>query len=69
MQEFESSNPSTGYWIFFTLVCSKICIICLKRPKINYKEAKDVPFKNILLLVKANKERTRNQAKLTKNIN
>ena len=28
--------------IFFTL----ICIVCLKRPKINEKEAEDAPFKN-----------------------
>ena len=36
------SNPSTVYWMgmtFFTLICCKNCIVCLKRPKINEKEA------------------------------
>ena len=26
---------------FFTLICCKVCIFCLKRPKINEKEAED----------------------------
>ena len=30
--------PDTG-WTFFTLICCKNCIVCLKRPKINKKEA------------------------------
>ena len=29
---------------FFTLICCKICIVCLKRPKINEKEAEVGPF-------------------------
>ena len=29
----------------FTLICCKICIVCLKRPIINEKEAEDGPFK------------------------
>ena len=36
-----SSNPSAVYWMdmtFFTLICCKICIVCLKRLKINEKE-------------------------------
>ena len=31
-------------WTFFTLICGKNCIVCLKRPKINKKEAEDGPF-------------------------
>ena len=30
---------------FFTLICCKNCIVCLKRPKINEKEAGVGPFK------------------------
>ena len=45
-------NPGTGYWMdmtFFTLICCKNCIACLKRPKINKKEAGFGPFlKNIV---------------------
>ena len=29
---------------FFTLICWKISNVCLKRPKINEKEAEDDPF-------------------------
>ena len=29
----------------FTVICCKICIVCLKRPKVNEKEAEDGPFK------------------------
>ena len=29
---------------FFTLICCKNCIVCLKRPKINEKEAGVGPF-------------------------
>ena len=29
---------------FFTYICCKICIVCLKRPKINEKEAGVGPF-------------------------
>ena len=35
-------DPSAGYWMdmtFFTFICCKNCIVCLKRPKINKKEA------------------------------
>ena len=31
---------------FFTLICCKNCIVYLKRPKINEKEAGAGPFKN-----------------------
>ena len=37
------SAPDTRY-TFFTLIRCKICIVCLKRPKINEKEAEDGPF-------------------------
>ena len=40
-------NPGTGYWMdmtFFTLICCKNCIVCLKRPKIKEKEAGVRPF-------------------------
>ena len=36
-----------GYWMdmtFFKLICCKHCIVCLKRPKINEKEAVVGPF-------------------------
>ena len=38
--------PYTGWnWHFFTLICYKNCIdVCLKRPKINEKEAGVGPF-------------------------
>ena len=29
---------------FFTLICGKNCIVCLKRLEINDKEARDGPF-------------------------
>ena len=32
-------------WTFFTLICCKNCIVCLKRPKINEKDAGVGPFK------------------------
>ena len=32
---------------FFTLICCKNCIVCLKRPKINGKEAGVGPFLKI----------------------
>ena len=31
-------TPYTG-WTFFTLISCKNCIVCLKRPKINVKDA------------------------------
>ena len=44
--EFESQHQKLdGH--FFTLVCCKICIVYLKRPKINYKEARNGPKKLI----------------------
>ena len=42
-----SSNLGAVYWMdmtFFTLICCKNCIVCLKRPKINEKEAGIGPF-------------------------
>ena len=40
------SNPGTVHWmdIFFTYICCKNCNVCLKRPKINEKEAGVGPF-------------------------
>ena len=47
-REVVGSNPGTVYWmvfIFFTLICcKKIIDVCLKRPKINEKEAGVGPF-------------------------
>ena len=40
-------NPGAIYWMdmtFFTLICCKKCIVCLKRLKINKKEAGIGPF-------------------------
>ena len=51
--------PDTGWtWHFFTLICCKNCIVCLKRPKINEKEAEVGPRKKnykIALVIKGNK--------------
>ena len=40
------SNPSTIYWmdILSHIFVVKICIVCLKRPKINKKEGRVGPF-------------------------
>ena len=40
------SNTGPVYWmdIFFSLICCKSCIVCLKRLKINEKEAGVGPF-------------------------
>ena len=40
------SNPGTVYWmeIFSHIFVVKICDVCLKRPKINEKEAGIGPF-------------------------
>ena len=41
-------GPYTRWtWQFFTLICCKICIVCLKRLKINQKEAEVGPFKKL----------------------
>ena len=40
VQEVVGSNPSAIYWMditFFTLICGKKCIVCLRRPEINKK--------------------------------
>ena len=54
VQKVVGSNPGAIYWMdiwkFFTLICCKNCIVCLKRPKINYKEALVGPFKKYLEL-------------------
>ena len=34
-------------WTIFTLIVVRNCIVCLKRPKMNEKEAGVGPFKNI----------------------
>ena len=62
---FQGSNPGfkswrctyTG-WTFFTLICGKNCIVCLKRPK-NEKEARVGPL---------DKERDRTEQKGFKRI-
>ena len=48
-QEVVGLNPGAIYWMdmtFCTLIYCKNCFVCLKRPKINEKEAKVGPFKN-----------------------
>jgi len=46
VQKVMGSNPSTGILDghFFTYICFKNCNVCLKRPKINEKEAGVGPF-------------------------
>ena len=42
------SNLSTGYWVdIFSHWLLENCNVCLKRPKINEKEAGDDPFKKV----------------------
>ena len=52
-------NPSTVYYMdmtFFTLRCCFNCIVCLKKPKINEKEAGVGPFlERHLAMVKPSK--------------
>ena len=46
-QEVVGLNPGAIYWMdmtFCTLIYCKNCFVCLKRPKINEKEAKVGPF-------------------------
>ena len=46
VQDVMGSNPGAIYWMdIFTLICCKNCIACLKRQKINEKEAGVGPFK------------------------
>ena len=45
IQEVVGSNPSIGYWMN---ICSH-CIVFLKTPKVNEKEAVDGPLKIKLL--------------------
>ena len=44
----EGCDFKSRHWIldghFFTLICCKICIVCLKRPKINGKEVRMAHF-------------------------
>ena len=42
---FESWHRILDGHDIFTLICCKNCIVCLKRPKINEKEAGVDPFK------------------------
>ena len=45
------SNPGVVYWMvmtFLTLICCKNCIVSLKRPKINEKEAGVDPFLRVM---------------------
>ena len=50
VSEGRGSNPSTIYWmdIFSHIFVVKICNVCLKRLKINEKEAGVGPFFNKL---------------------
>ena len=48
VQEVVDSNPSAVLWMemtFFTLICCKNCIVCLKGLKVNKKDAGVGPFK------------------------
>ena len=49
VQKVMGSNPGTGILDghFFTYICFKNCNVCLKRLKINKKEAGVGPFYNI----------------------
>ena len=38
------SNPCTMDGLFYIYICRKSCNVCLKRPKINEKEARIGPF-------------------------
>ena len=51
--------PYTGWTFghFFTLICCKICIVCLKRPKISEKEA-GVTNEDVFLYLKPQEEVT-----------
>ena len=45
VMEGDSCSRGRGFEMtFFTLICCKICIVCLKRPKINKKETRLVRF-------------------------
>ena len=45
------SNRGTIYWMdFFALICCKNYIVCVKRLKLNEKEAEDGPFLKIVYL-------------------
>ena len=47
-QKVVSLNPSAEYWIDIShIICCKICTVCLKRPKVNKKEAEVGPFLKI----------------------
>ena len=47
VQEVVGSNPSTGYWvdIFSHCIVVKNCNVCLKRSKLNDKQAGEGLFK------------------------
>ena len=46
---FESGRRILDGMTFFTFICNKICIdVCLKKPKVNKKEAGVGPFKKTL---------------------
>ena len=45
---------------FFTLICCKICVNCLKRPKINEKEAEDGPLTFFLKEIAVHLETSKN---------
>ena len=44
VQEGVSSNPSTRYWMDIFHISCKNSNVCLKRPKIDEKEAGDGPI-------------------------
>ena len=57
VQEVVDLNPGAVYWkvmTFFTLICCKNCIVCLKRPKINENRGRGWPRKNNNFVLKEN---------------
>ena len=46
--------PNTG-WTFFTFICCKDCIVCLKRTKISKIETEDGPFFKKILAIATKK--------------
>ena len=56
--------PYTGRTLyFFSVISCKICIVCLKRPKINLKEAGVGPFEKKFIVAHLNSENAKNNEK------
>ena len=53
VQEVVGSNPSTGYWvdIFSHCIVVKNCNVCLKRSKLNDKQAGEGLFKKTIIAI------------------